>query len=214
MGTLWVLYGFTSDTMGTSDQWVAVWPCAVKWVTLWPLVNTRTAAPCCRDTQSGGDIVAFGSELNTRWKAPILPIIDSHIILVPHFSTYENPYFSLPLGKSTECPPMPHAELQQSAFLVWMLIAMMIPPLWRWRVRVDWWWLHHGPTIIIALAGHLVASHNTTGWPEIIITLLASVKPMGSGQVTWSLTTYGLSEWVHHGERTEGYPESIKGTEG
>ena len=48
----------------------------------------------------GGDIVAFGSELNTRRKAPILPIIDSHIILVPHFSTYKNPYFSLPLGKS------------------------------------------------------------------------------------------------------------------
>ena len=54
MGTLWVLYGFTSDTMGTSDQWVAVWPCAVKWVTLWPLVNTRTAAPCCRVSRSGG----------------------------------------------------------------------------------------------------------------------------------------------------------------
>ena len=88
-----------------------------------------------------------------------------------------------------------HAELQQSAFLVWMLIAMMIPPLWRWRVRVDWWWLHHGQTIIIALAGHLVASHNTTGWPEIIITLLASIRPMGSGQVTWSLTTYG-AEWL------------------
>ena len=53
MGTLWVLYGFTSDTMGTSDQWAAVWPCAVKWVTLWPLVNTRTAAPCCRVCRSG-----------------------------------------------------------------------------------------------------------------------------------------------------------------
>ena len=103
-----------------------------------------------------------------------------------------------------------HAVLQQSAFLVWMLIAMMIPPLWRWRVREDWWWLHHWPTIIIALAGHLVASHNTTGWPEIIITLLASIRPMGSGQVTWSPTTYGLSDWVNHGERTEGCPESIK----
>ena len=66
----------------------------------------QDTARCCRVSRSGGDIVAFGSKLNTRWKAPILPIVDSHIIPVPHFSTYKNPYFSLPLGKSTECPPM------------------------------------------------------------------------------------------------------------
>ena len=139
-----------------------------------------------------GDIVAVGSKLNTSQKVPIFPIIDCQIILSSSFFHFIRILIShCPWSREIKRMST-HAVLQQSAFLVWMLIAMMIPPLWRWRVREDWWWLHHWPTIIIALAGHLVASHNTTGWPEIIITLLASIRPMGSGQVTWSLRSWGI----------------------